>query len=462
MNTKTDTFSEGYPRLGILKYLFLSICFSLLLPSVMAQDLSLSDAHGLLLENNGRFKSAVFNTEKTSEEKKAQQGLHYPSLVISGTYLHLQDDISVDLTPQRDLVAGFLQIDDPEALGDWQRLLQGQDFAFASAELSWPLFTGGRINAANEAASLRHDMAHDQQDLQENGLTIQLIETYYGAKLTYELVELRQEVLSSVQRHKERADKFFANGIIAEVETLNAEVALSNAQRELKAAQKDYSLTETALKKLIGFEQFDNLSSLFKSPETVTALEQYQEKMLQNNIQLQLLHKTEELTKTGIKAEKSAYLPSLAVVGNYRFFNENLALGQVNWYVGLGMEWNIFNGFQREHKIKAAELNQLKADATKIQVEKDLLTYTERLYSTMEKQFDLFIGLEKEEQLAERLKFMRERAFQQGLGTSLEVIDATMRLSQIQFLKLQALYEFSKTKGELMVHIGETEDYIQQ
>lgn len=435
-------------------FLFSSICFS--------QNLSLSDAQNHLLENNGKYRAAVLNTEKVLEQKKERKGLRYPSLNISATYLHLQDDISVDLNPQRDKVAGYLNIDDPAIFGDWRRVLQGQDFAFASASIKWPLFTGGRINATNQVANIQYDQANSQQDLQKNQLTVKLIENYYGLKLMNELVKLRKEILNMVKLHKERADKFFANGLIAEVETLNAEVAMVNAQRDLIAAQKDKELATTGLNNLINFKDFDTLSTPFKIPEILSSLQDYQEKMLRSNVQINILNKNEEMAEIAIKAEEGTYFPNLAAMGNYRFFNENLALGQVDWYVGLGLEWNLFNGFQREHKIKSAKLGLSQVGAIKSQVEMDLLAYTEKLYRAMEKQFEMYQSLKKEEELAEKLKFMRDRSFEEGLGTSLEVIDATVKLSSIRFQKLQTLYEFSKTKGELMVNIRETNEFLQE
>jgi outer membrane protein TolC len=57
---------------------------------------------------------------------------------------------------------------------------------------------------------------------------------------------------------------------------------------------------------------------------------------------------------------------------------------------------------------------------------------------------------------------MRTRAFEEGTGTSLEVIDATLKLTEIKLYKLKALYEYNITYGELMVHLGKTETFLNQ
>ena len=94
------------------------------------------------------------------------------------------------------------------------------------------------------------------------------------------------------------------------------------------------------------------------------------------------------------------------------------------------------------------------------QAKLNLLTYTEKLFNELEKQQEQYNSLDTDEALAEKLKFMRTRAFEEGTGTSLEVIDATLKLTQIKLLKIKALYNYNKTYGELMVNLNKTENFL--
>lgn len=440
----------GLPFIGVL----------LFTNSALGQNLSLSKAKEHLLSNNGNYTAASFNVKRFEEEQKATKGLHLPKIEIRGNYLHLQDNIEVNLNPQRNTLAGFLNISDPTSLGNWQKELQGRDFAFASTRATLPIYTGGKINAANKASKVKVGIANNEKELKEEELSIKLITAYYRVKLSHELLKLRNEVFKSVSLHKERADKFHDNGLIAEVESLNAKVAYANAKREVINAEKDKELAETALQNLIGNINLGDLTSEFHIPEQYTSLSEFQDKMIAESQHLELLNKNEELAGIAIKKEKSDYLPSLAAVGNYRFFNESFSIGQTEWFAGLQLQWTLFNGFQREHKIKAAEHTKSQVQSLKKQVEFDLLTLTEKLYNSMQKQQEMQISLIEDLKLAEELKYMRERAFEEGLGTSLEVIDATVNLSKVKFQELLNLYEYTITKGELMVHIGNTENFF--
>ena len=129
---------------------------------------------------------------------------------------------------------------------------------------------------------------------------------------------------------------------------------------------------------------------------------------------------------------------------------------------GIGVTWDVFDGLKREHKVKASKHKVSQIEEIDKQARLNILTYTQKLYSEIQKQQEQYESLNADETLAEKLKFMRTRAFEEGTGTSLEVIDATLKLNQIKLLKLKALYQYNITYGELMVHLGKTTTFINQ
>lgn len=425
-----------------------------------AQELSLKDAYNLMLVKNGNINASQEEVNSKKEEQKATKGLRYPSLSLSGTYAHLEKDVSFDLNDERDMAGALLGLTDSSILGDWNLTLLEQNLGLASAEISWPIFAGGKINAANKASEIKYELSENQHQIKVNSLTIKLIDYYYKLKLANEAKNLRQKVYETIEIHSNHATKLFENGIIPEVETLNAKVALSNAKRELDAAKKDVSLATTAIKNLIGGKEFSKASTSFIIPSIKTSLKEFQQEMIKENEQLKYLEKTQELAKIGVKVETSEYFPKVALFGRHTLWNDNLTLIDADWFVGVGASWDIFNGFEREHKIKAAKHKVTQVQQLESQAKLNLNTYTEKLFNQLEKQQDQYYSLENDEALAEKLKFMRSRAFEEGTGTSLEVIDATLKLTQIKLFKINALYHYNTTYGELMVNLNQTQNFL--
>ena len=96
---------------------------------------------------------------------------------------------------------------------------------------------------------------------------------------------------------------------------------------------------------------------------------------------------------------------------------DNLPLVDTKWFVGVGVEWELFNGFQREHKINASKYKIQQVEEFDKQARLNLDTYTEKLYNTMQKELEQYESLNADELFAKKLKFMRTRAFEEGTGT---------------------------------------------
>lgn len=454
--TKIFSKFKFNPKVKLLTGIFL--LFSLI---GHAQDLSLKQAYEFMLEKNGDLNASSYNVQAMDEERKAMKGLYYPTVDVSGSYIYLDKDITVDLNASRDMVGGLMSIPNPEAvLGDWNFGLLDRNFGFASANVNWTIFAGGKINAANEASNLKLKLSENQHQIKEDELTLKLIDYYFKLKLAKEAENLRAEVYKTVELHNVQADKLFNNGMIAEVETLNAKVSLSNAKRELLAAQKDVSLAITAIQNLIGGSAFNNISTQFIEPVILSELTDIQKDMLDKNKQLKLIDDNFKLAEVGVKIEKSDYYPKIAAFGKHSLWKDNLSFAKTNWMVGIGAEWTIFNGFQREHKINASKYKVSQVEEIDKQARLNLSTYTEKIYNELQKQQEQYESLNADEVLAEKLKYMRTRAFEEGTGTSLEVIDATLKLTEIKLHKIKALYYYNIAYGELMVQLGETDSFL--
>ncbi|MDN3618904.1 TolC family protein [Polaribacter undariae] len=446
-------------RIGV----FFSVVLGFITTFTNAQDITLKQAYDLMLSKNGDAKASSFEVKAMEEEHKATKGLRLPTIGVSGTYMHLDKDISADLNEQRNMVGGLLGITDPASvLGSWDFTLQEKNMGFATADISMPIYAGGKINAANKASEIKLALSETKHKIKEDALTIQLINYFFKLKLAQEAVQLRQEVYDVILLHNNQATKFFENGIIPEVETLNAKVALSNANRELLGAKKDVDLATTAVQNLIGVNSISGFSSEFKEPTIVKPLQEFTNDMLTENEQLKIIEKNHELAKVGVQVEKSDYFPKVGVSGKYILWKDNLPLVDTKWFVGVGVEWELFNGFQREHKIKASKYKISQVEEIDRQARLNLTTYTEKLYNTMQKELEQYESLHTDEALAKRLKFMRTRAFEEGTGTSLEVMDATLKLSEIKLHKIKALYEYNVAYGELMVLTGKTASFLNQ
>lgn len=435
--------------------------FAVISLSVQAQeDLSLSKATELLHTGNQKLLSTKKQAEAAQISAEAMKGLHWPSLTLNASYVRMNDNLYLDFNKYRNGLANFLELP-PNLFGDWRYSFQDKNITKVSADFKWPIFTGGKINAGVKAEKLKADLAEKEIDAVENELMKTLIQRYFQTQLAQEAIKVRQQALDAAKEHLYNAQKFEENGMIAPVETMQAQTAVADAERELMGAEKDYELAKSALFGVMNVEEKEiNLSTPLFNLNNLESLEYYQDLAKTNYPKIVQAKIKKQLAEQKISAEKSNYVPDIAIVGKKYLYTENLPILEPNWYVGVGMSVNIFNGFQTKKKYQEAIAISESVDMFTAQAERDIQTLVKKLYTEIQKQQEQVISLDKSISFTEELVRVREKAFANGFGTSTDVADANLYSAAIKIKKLQALYEIDKTLAELLETCGISNSYL--
>lgn len=422
--------------------------------------ISFSDAQAKMLHQN---KDVMINDKKiemSGYNQKSTQGLMYPHFKAFSTVTLMNKDIKVDLNDERGKVAEQFGLPNPATLGDWNFLLQKKDIEVTGISMTWPIYTGGKIRAANKAAKINTSIAETEKTNAEQELISELADRYYKAKLAEEAVKVRQQVLDGMNVHLSNADKLEKNGMIAGAEVLQAKVAVAEAERQLLGAKKDLQLAQTALAATIEDENEDySLSSPFFLKNNMAPLADYKEMAAANYPQIQKLKLLEKLTEEGIKAENANYLPTVALTGQKILASNNFPLLKNPLIMGVGATYNLFDGFSRGNKIKAAKTQKETVILTREKVETDIKTLVEKYYNELKKSEEQIVSLQTSLQLAEELVRVRKNSFAEGIASSVDVIDAELNLSSTKLQSLKAYSDYDATLAKLYEICGISKDY---
>lgn len=345
---------------------------------------------------------------------------------------------------------------------DWRYEFQKQDIWKVSADAKWVLFAGGKVRVANKIGTLNTEMATVEHQKTENVLISELAERYFQRQLAEKALEVRQKSLSTAEYHYENAQKLEKNGMIASVEMLQAKKAVTDAQREVMAAEKDMQLAQTALYGVMGIAEqpLTALTTELFEVAPLQSLEYYQQQAKEHYPAIVQAKIKAQMATQSVKAQQAAYLPDVAVVGKKYLWSENLPLTEPdNWVVGVGLQWNLFNGLQDKHKIAQAKALRESVELITAQAEKDVQTLVKKQYTEIEKQREQYLSLEESLRFAEELVRARDKAFAEGLSTSTDVADANLYLASIKIKRYQALFEMDKTLAQLLETCGMSEKF---
>ncbi len=431
-----------------------------------SQTLSYDDARAMMMDNNKKLQSLAKQLETADYVKKQTFSMRMPLLNLSGQAVHLNDDLTLDLNGKRDQFATLLGLSSSDVLGDWNFVLQQQNFWSVDLGLKYPVFTGGKINAAIKVADLKSQIKDQEVTKEQNSLLTELTTRYFQFQLANEAVEVRRQALEGTKEHWDNALKLEKNGMKASVESLQAEAANSDAKRELIAAEKDALLARTALEGTLGVDSLSGeLSTSLFLVGQLQPLDYYEDHAAKYFPDINKLFLMQELAEQGVRAKKAAYIPDVALVGNYHLLSDNLSVTEPDWYVGVGFSLPLFDGFKRKNELKQYQATQESVELMKDQALQDIRILVRKQYQELDKQRELTSSLEKDLAFADELRRVREKAFVEGLGTSVDVVDATLYLSSIKLKRLKALYDYDIALAALLETCGESlqfDSYITQ
>lgn len=439
---------------------FLIIALMLLSSPIFAQDLSFTEALNKMRNTNKALTAAKSEEVRFNYERKAARGLFFPRLDANASFTEMDDKIIIDLNDIRSAML-FLHSDNPAAnmLPSFETQVQDKGFWKFNATLTWPIFTGGKILAANNAAEARLNESKEKTKQVEDGLISELVSRYFGLRLTQSVVDIRKQVLDAMDRHLYEAKRLEEEGMIAKVERLHAEVFHSEAQREYKNAKRNMEIARAALNNTLSDDgNVEPVSPLFIFKK-IESLSDFQQAAIEQNPILKQVDSKRELAHQGYNLKFAEFLPQIYVFGKKEIYTKDLTILEPDWAVGVGLKINIFEGLAKYNRLKASEYLENQVSDLYIKAQQDILTLVEKRYNELMNASEQYESTNSALEFAEEYVRVRTRAFEEGMSTSVDVVDAQLALSRVKIERLTALYNFDVSLANLLEASGQNNNF---
>jgi outer membrane protein TolC len=424
------------------------------MPVTHARDLAFDEALSILLSSNEAILASQMEISERDHELLAAKGLDYPRIQAGARYTALNDPIMIDLNDIRTVMLSLHPNVPSQLIPPFELGVQDQQYWKANVSVTWPVYTGGQISAAKQAAEARQDESHEKLRTTESSLTSELTRRYFGLRLTEKVAAIRKQVLDAMNRHLQEALTLENTGVIARSERLHAEVSVAEANRLHMRAVRDVSLARTALESILSIQEpVVPTTSLFIS----TALEPlgfFSEKAFSNNPVLGQIAAQCQQSNAGIQKEIGTFLPEVYLFGIRELYTQDLTVLDPEWAVGVGLSWTIFEGLSGSNRLKAARFVEKKVRFLEQRARQDIATLVEKRYQELMKALEQYNAVAVSRNLTEEYVRIRQRAFEEGMATSLDVVDAQLALSRVLVERLNAAFEFDVALSELLETCG--------
>ncbi|PNH89784.1 TolC family protein [Vibrio diazotrophicus] len=445
------------------KTIALFVCSLLGIQTAYSAPISFQQAWELLKQNNNSLAAERANVERYEHLKNSKGNLNLPSISVGANFTRLDNDVT--LSGQQIMESTGQTVPLPAALlssiGSITSTVTERDIFSSSIRAVWPIFTGGRISAAQDAAIGKKEEAQSQLAMETQARYEDLAKYYYSVVLAQQVLETRSSVEAGLTKHRDNALKLEQQGQIAHVERLQAEASLDKAAVERKKAQKDLDIAQNALTEILGQTTLVEPDGELFVNQSIPSMDAFVEQTLNTYPGLDLLDAKEKQASSLINAEKGKYYPEVYLYGDYSLYEDDSLASQMkpDWLVGIGISVPLIENTGRSDQIKAAHSAVSQVKYLKAQARQDLQVLVKKTYLEAEQALEEVTGLNSSLNLAQENLKLRQKAFTQGLSTSLDVVDAELYLASVKTQQYVASFNYLISLNKLLALTSEMDTF---
>ncbi|WP_318493723.1 TolC family protein [Photobacterium leiognathi] len=431
----------------------LAVVLLAITPSIYASPIAFSDAWHTVVTKNDGLAAKRANVEQAEHMQDAASDLYLPTVTVGANYTRLDQDVKLSPSdlfgsmPASDSEIGKVInniVKDSALNSAFTSTIANRDVLTSSVRAIWPIFTGGRISAAQDIAQGKTQEAKYMLAMMQQAKFEDLSRFYFGVVLAEKVVETRKEVEAGLKRHYEHAVKLQQQGQIAKVERLQAESAYDKAKVDTQKSVRDLEIAQVALTKLLQQSSTTVPTTKLFINSSLPPMSSFINKTLASYPGLHILDAKRKQADGLIDVEKGKYYPEVYLYGDYNLYESDSLAAKMapDWAVGIGVSVPLIDSSGRSGKVKAAHSMVTQVNHLRAQAEQDLSVLVEKTYREANQALEEYNGLKSSLALAKENIRLREKAFSQGLSTSLDVVDAELYLSAVKTQRLAAAYQY--------------------
>jgi outer membrane protein TolC len=337
-----------------------------------------------------------------------------------------------------------------------------RNFYSVSFDVNQTLFDGGNWWNAIKKSKADRAVADYEYTARTNEV-VRLVSQYFFDLLKQEkLYEVYELAVQRSQDNLDKSEKMFEIGSVAKVDVFRARVNLGNDRIALIQQRNTVQQARQNLNIAMGRDphiplnirrEFDYEYQLPELDDLIQTAHENQPEIRRREMDL----RSRELNAA---VAKSTFFPTLGAFFSYNRDNADIEkiytdLNQ-NWSttIGVGGRWNLFNGFADQVRVQNAKIAQKNAMLAQEDYKRNLRSTVTMLHDTY-KNLEEIVEINKENLEAAREEYrLASERYRLGSGTSLDVRESQVNLTEAERILVAAEYNLIITYAELLEAIG--------
>lgn len=423
-------------------------------------ELSLRDCVRIALENNPDVQTYANIARSAGNNVRASYSNILPTVGITyqGGRTRAGDATSITEVQTQDPVTGDTIFVNREASTPGYT----RDFYSVSLNVNQNIFDGGNWWNAIKQSKADRAAADYSYESQINEV-IRLVSQEFFDLLKHEkLYEVYDLAVQRSQDNLDKSQKMFEIGSVAKVDVFRAQVNLGNDRIALIQQRNTVQQARQTLNIAMGRDPHAPISVRreFAYEYTVPSLDELTQTAYENQPEISRLEMETRSNELSAGLAKSSFWPTLGAFFSYQ--RNNSQFDQIytdvgkNWSISLGLSgrWNLFNGFADQVRVQNAKIAHKNAQLALENYKRNLKSAITNNYNSY-KNLEEIVEINKENLKAaqEEYRLATER-YRLGSGTSLDVRESQVNLTDAERILVAAEYDLIITYAQLLESLG--------
>ncbi len=433
-------------KIIIMKIRIFVIATCLVSSSVFSQVLDLATCLKMADTANTNIRNARLDIDMNAIQKKVYLASRLPKVTATGDYRY------------NAIIAG--QVVPAEFFGGppgtYSTVQFGVPFNLSNNIQLTQILYNPQLNYGFAALDINQKIVAAQERLMQQDIKQQVSSTYFNLQAIVKQLEFVESNIANLTKLIANLQKSYELGLVIETEVDKLKISrltLLNSKLTMEATKTQLS---SLLKILIGVNSDSELNLVSDEMMENTIL------VDQNNInhpELELMAAQKEMNAEERKGTKMAYLPSVSFYASYNYaYNikpkDDFRTGINSAFLGLHLDWTLFDGFEKYNKQKMNALNKDKLENQEVLLTKQLALLTETAKNQIDVQSSSLETAKEQLSLANKVYVQTQAQFTAGTISSNELIQAENGLQQAQTNVVAAYIQLRQAELAYLRSIG--------
>ncbi len=450
------------------------------------RKVTLKECLDIALKNNQRLPAS--KSALAAAEAQHQQALSafWPQISFRGSYSTLDDNpnfiypaINIPVPSQSVTIpAGAFAPGFPRApislqtpassfqVPEQNIKLMDKSNLITSLNVNYPLFTGGLRLAKVKQAKAGIEAAQEEVRRTDLQVMYDVNRMYYAVVLAQQLQQIGRDALARLEVTLELTESLYkkGSGRVKKTDYLRNKSTVEGVRTLVASLESNEKLARAALLNTMGLDwdtKIEVTESLLPYQPYRANLEELISQAYRFNPDWAKLKAGLAAAQAKITEARSGYLPKVLLTGSLTHIENNYDKGMVtpqnkdNYCVGLMFELPLFQGLLTLNKTKEARAQFNKLEAEQILLREGIALQVKDIFHRLNRTQEQFKASKEAMEAATENRELNERAYQNELVETKDVLEAQIMESFMQAQHFKVLYDHLETKAHLNFVVGQ-------